>query len=68
MNGLQNIAFWTKSVSHLNHEIKALNIWLVFIRLIKIQKILFFINRLKRLNRLRFLTSQPSLEKILNDN
>jgi len=46
MNGRQNIAFWTNSVSHLHHEIKALNIWLVFIRLIA--KDLFFNNRLNR--------------------
>jgi len=28
----QNIAFWTNAVSHLHHEIKAVNIWLVFVR------------------------------------
>ncbi len=33
MNGRQNIALWTNAVSHLHHEIKAVNIWLVFIRL-----------------------------------
>jgi hypothetical protein len=51
MNGRQKIAFWTDAVSHLHHGMKAVNIWLVFIRLIalKIQKNLFFINRLNRL-------------------
>jgi hypothetical protein len=50
MNGRQEIAFWTDAVSHLNLGIKGVNIWLVFIRLIalKIQKNLFFINRLNR--------------------
>jgi hypothetical protein len=45
MNGRQKIAFWTDAVSHLNHEIKGVNIWLVFIRLIalKIQKNLFLL-------------------------
>jgi hypothetical protein len=34
------MAFWTNAVSHLHHEIKGMNIWVVFIRLIalKIQK------------------------------
>jgi hypothetical protein len=51
LNGRQKIAFWTDAVSHLNHEINGVNIWLVFIRLIalKIQKKFFFINRLNRL-------------------
>jgi hypothetical protein len=38
MNGRQNIAFWTNAVSHLHHCIKAVNIWLVFIRLIALKK------------------------------
>jgi hypothetical protein len=39
------VAFWTDAVSHLNHEIKGVNIWLVFIRLIalKIQKKFFLL-------------------------
>ena len=33
MNGRQiNMAFWTNAVSHLHHEMKAVNVWLVFIR------------------------------------
>jgi hypothetical protein len=39
-------------LSHLQYDIKAVNIWLVFIRLIalkKQKKIYFFINRLNRL-------------------
>ncbi len=31
-NGRQNIAFWTNAGSLLSHEIKAVNIWLVFNR------------------------------------
>jgi hypothetical protein len=44
MNGRQKIAFWTDEVSHLHHEIKEVNFWLVFIRLIafEILKFLFF--------------------------
>ncbi len=40
--GRQNIAFWTNTVSHLHHEIKAVNIWLVFIRLIALKKIKYY--------------------------
>jgi hypothetical protein len=45
------IALWTGAVSHLHHEIKVVNIWLLFIRLLALKrlKILFFINRLNRL-------------------
>jgi hypothetical protein len=51
MNSRQKVAFWTDAVSHSHHEIKGVNIWLVFIGLIalKIQKNIFFINRLNRL-------------------
>ncbi len=31
--GTVPIAFWTNAVSHLHHEMKEVNIWLVFIRL-----------------------------------
>jgi hypothetical protein len=44
---VKNIAFWTNAVSHLHHEIKEVNIWLVFIRFKIELKTLFFINRLK---------------------
>ncbi len=37
LNGGQNIAFWTNTVSYLHHEIKAVNIWLLFIRFIRIR-------------------------------
>ena len=30
MNGRRNIAFLTNAVSHLHHEMKVVNIWLVF--------------------------------------
>ena len=51
------IALWTGAVSHLHHEIKVVNIWLLFIRLLALKrlKFLFFSNRLKSL------TGQPSL-------
>jgi len=38
LNDRQNIAFWTNSVIHSHHEMKALNIWLVFIRLKALKK------------------------------
>jgi hypothetical protein len=34
LHGRQNIAFWTNAVSHLHHEIRAVNSWLFIIRLI----------------------------------
>ena len=51
----QNIAFQTNAVSHLHHEMKAVKIRLIFIRLKEIKE-LFFINRLW------FLTGQSTLK------